>query len=95
MNDQIKQAIGRSISHNEIVSVTIAGNVDDAIAAIESLIDYDTTETDHVLIDGNKLDALAARDHVRIIQLNQKATKGTNDERAKPRNISSSRVRKS
>ena len=60
MNDQIKQAIGRSISHNEIVSVTIAGNVDDAIAAIESLIDYGTTETDHVLIDGNRLDVWAA-----------------------------------
>ena len=60
MIDQIKQATERSISHKEIVSVTIAGNVDDAIAAIESLIDSDTTETDHVLIDGNRLDVWAA-----------------------------------
>ena len=60
MIDQIKQAIERSISHNEIVSVTIDGDYDDAIAAIESLIDYDTTEADHVLLDGNSLDVWSA-----------------------------------
>ncbi|MBT3509400.1 MAG: hypothetical protein HN472_07645 [Nitrospina sp.] len=48
MHDQIKQAIARSISHNEIVHLTINGNIDDALTVIESLIDSDTTETDHV-----------------------------------------------
>lgn len=60
MNDQIKQAIERSITHNEIVSVTIDGDSDDAIEAIESLIDTATTETDHVVIDGETLDVWAA-----------------------------------
>jgi len=63
MIDQIKQAIERSISHNEIVSVTIDGDYDAALTAIESI-----TETDHVLgvrtldyaVDGETLDVWAA-----------------------------------
>jgi hypothetical protein len=54
----IKNAIDRSISHDEIAHVTIDGDSDDALAAIATLIDSDTTETDYVMCDHEGIDTL-------------------------------------
>ena len=58
MTDQIKNAIDRSISHDQIVHITIDGDSGDALAAIRTLIDSDTTETDHVMCDHEGIDTL-------------------------------------
>ena len=54
---QIKEAIARSISHNEIVHITIDGDSGDALAAIEAVTentdtDYDYTMADYEGVDG-------------------------------------------
>lgn len=46
--DQIKEAIARSISHDEIVHITIDGDSGDALAEINAAWDG---ETDHTLAD--------------------------------------------
>jgi len=55
---ELKTAIARSVSHNEIVSVTIDGDSGDALAAIDTLIDSDTVETDYVMIDHEGVDRM-------------------------------------
>ena len=52
---QIKTAIDRSSSHDEIVSVTIDGDSGVALTAIRSLVDC---EVDYVMIDREGIDVL-------------------------------------
>lgn len=54
---QIKDAIGRSISHNEIVHLTIDGDSGDALSAIEAVRDVDT-ETDYRMCDYEGVDTM-------------------------------------
>jgi hypothetical protein len=54
---QIKDAIARSISHNEIVHITIDGDSGDALSAIESVRDVDT-ETDYTMADYEGIDTM-------------------------------------
>ena len=50
---QIKDAINRSQSHNEIVNVTIAGDSADAMNAIRALVDC---EIDYAMTDYDTMD---------------------------------------
>jgi hypothetical protein len=45
----IKEAIERSVSHNEISSLTFTGNANDVISTINALVDRDVVEVDHVM----------------------------------------------
>jgi hypothetical protein len=55
---ELKNAIARSVSHNEIVHITIDGDSGDALAAIDTLIDSDTVEVDYVMCDHEGVDTL-------------------------------------
>ena len=46
----IESAIARSISHDEIVHLTIPGDSESVLSDIDSLVDSDTTEVGHVEI---------------------------------------------
>jgi hypothetical protein len=45
----IKEAIERSVSHNEISRLTFTGNANDVISTINALVDRDVVEVDHVM----------------------------------------------
>ncbi len=53
--DQIAEAIARSISHDEIVTVTINGDSGDALVAVAAAW---KGETDHRMIDAEGVDTL-------------------------------------
>ena len=54
-DDAIEEAIGRSISHNEIVHVTINGDSGDALESIRAVFDGDT---DYTMIDREGCDLM-------------------------------------
>lgn len=58
ITSQIQTAIARSITHDEIASLTIDGDSGDALAAIDTLIDSDTTETDYTMADYEGVDTM-------------------------------------
>lgn len=54
----IRDAIDRSINHDEIAHLTINGDSGDALVAIDSLTDSDTTEIDYVMSDHDGVDIM-------------------------------------
>lgn len=57
LQQQIQDAVARSISHNEIVHITIDGDSGDALSAIEAVRDVDT-ETDYTMCDYEGIDTM-------------------------------------
>jgi len=55
IESQIKAAMDRSSSHNEIVHVTITADSGDALTAINSLVEC---ETDYAIVDYEGIDTM-------------------------------------